>query len=280
MSTGDTTAAKNALFHGLDLLQALVDGFPKVPDYRFRLALVRLNLATFLERKDPNGAEALLRAARTEAEELVTKFPGVPEYTFALGNVLFCLGDLRGQRGDLAEARRLLSKAIELQRAALASDERSPSYRRALYASYRDYAEVLKRLGAHAEVARAALEFPRLAPDDPDTYRYAAIYLAGCVTLADGDASLPPAARRATADDYGRKAVALLRQAFERRLIFSPRELSNENFNPIRQRADFQALLKDMNRSAPERVKKVAFLAQDPTSEFLKVRNERVYSER
>src|SRR5262249_48321201 len=157
-------------------------------------------LGTMLERSDPNRAEAMLRAARTESEDLVAAFPGVPEYNFALGNALFCLGDLRAQRGDLAEGRRLLSKAIQQQRLALQSDSRSPSYRRPLCLSSRAYAEVLKRLAAHAELAGAVLELSRLAPDDPDSYRYAAIYLSGCVTLVADDASLPPADRHATAD--------------------------------------------------------------------------------
>jgi serine/threonine-protein kinase len=250
MSTSDTASAQRAMLHALELEQALVAGFPNMPDYRFRLALARLNLGTMLERRDPNEAEALLRAARTESEHLVAKFPGVPEYTFALGNVLRCLGNLRGRRSDLAEARRLLSKAIQQQRAALESDERSPSYRVALCVSYRDYAEALKRLGVHGELATAALELPRLGPDDPDPYRYAAVYLATCVTLVDADTALAPAARRTTAEDYARKAVDVLRQAFERRLIVSPKELDNENLNPIRHRADFQALQKAMEQYA------------------------------
>jgi hypothetical protein len=250
MSTGDTASAQRATLHALELEQALVAAFPNMPDYRFRLALGRLNLGTMLERKDPDQAEALLRAARAEGEDLVAKFPGVPEYTFALGNVLRCLGNLRGQRNDLAEARRLLAKAIQQQRAALESDARSTSYRVALCFSYRDYAEVLKRMEIHAELANAALELPRLAPDDPDPYRYAAFDLAACVTLVAGDSALSPAARRTRAEDYARSAVDVLRQAFERRLISSPKELANENLNQLRQRADFQALQKAMEQYA------------------------------
>jgi serine/threonine-protein kinase len=250
--TGDRAAAERSMLHALDLLQALQSEFPNMPDYHSKLALVRLNLGTMLERSDPDRAETLLRAARTEEEALVAAYPGVPEYLAALGNALFCLGSLRAQRNDLAEARRLLSKAIEDQRLALASDARSPSYRLALCLSYRNYAEVLKRLAAHAELAAAAQELPRVAPDDPDAYRYAAIYLAGSVILLAGDASIAPSAREPLQEEYARTAVDLLREALERRLIRDPRELANPNFDPIRQRNDFQRLLKQLMEQAPQ----------------------------
>ena len=248
-STGNTADAERALLHALELQQSLVAEFPNVPDYRSKVALTRLNLGTMLERTDPHRAEALLRAARTENEDLVAAFPGVPEYVFALGNALYCLGDLRAQGNDLAEARRLLEKAIQRLRVALESDPRSLSYRLSLCLCYRDYAEVLKRQAAHAELADAAQELPRLAPDDPDSFRYAAIYLAQCVALAAADTKL--AQPDPVVQHYARTAVGLLRKAFERRLIVDPRELANDNLDPIRQRDDFQKLLEEMKRSVP-----------------------------
>jgi serine/threonine-protein kinase len=248
-STGNTADAERALARALELVQSLVAEFPNVPDYRSKLAETRHNLGTMLERSDPQRAEALLRAARSDTEDLVAAFPGVPEYVFALGNALYCLGDLRAQSNDLAEGRRLLERAIQRLRVALESDPRSLSYRLALCLCYRDYAEVLKRLAAHVALAGAAQELPRLAPDDPDSYRYAAIYLAQCVALATADPTQPPSDQ--VVQHYGRTAVELLRRAVERRLIVDPRELANENFDPIRGRDDFQKLLEDLKRRVP-----------------------------
>jgi hypothetical protein len=116
----------------------------------------------------------------------------------------------------------------------------------------RDYAEALKRLSSHTDLAAAAQELPRAAPDDPDSYRYAAIYLAACVTLVASDASLSAAARHSMEEDYARAAVHLLRQAFERLLIADPRELDNPNFTPIRPRDDFQRLQNQMRQRSPQ----------------------------
>jgi serine/threonine-protein kinase len=248
-STGDAAGAERALGHALELQQSLAAEFPNVPDYRSKVALTRLNLGTMLERSDLARAEALLRAARKENEDLVAAFPGVPEYVYALGNALYCLGDLRAQGNDLAEARRLLERALQQLRVALDSDPRSLSYRLSLCLAYRDYAEVLKRQSAHAELANAAQELARLAPDDPDSFRYAAIYLAQCAVLAAADTRLAPPDR--VVEHYARTAVGLLRTAFERRLIIDPKELANDNFDPIRRRDDFQKLLEEMKRSVP-----------------------------
>jgi hypothetical protein len=240
-----------AFLHALKLLEALVTEFPGVPEYRSRLSQTQLNLGTMLETTDPARAEAMLRAAHTQMTALVATYPNVPEYTFALGNASFCLGDLLAHRNELAEARSLLSQALNEHRAALDSNPRSPAYRRALCVTYRDYAEVLKRLGAHAALAGIITALPAVAPDDPDAYRYTAYYLAQCAALAAADPHTPAARREPLQEQYGHGAVATLRHAFEKHLIADPRELANPNLDPIRDRADFQALLHEMKQHFP-----------------------------
>jgi tetratricopeptide (TPR) repeat protein len=248
---GPRAGAESAFLHALKLLEALVAEFPGVPEYRSRLSQTQLNLGTMLETIDAPRAEAMLRAAHKEMAALAATYPGVPEYTFALGNTLFCLGDLLAHRNDLPEARDLLNQALKQHRAALESNPQSPAYRRALCVTYRDYAEVLRRLGAHAELAGAITELPTLAPDDPDAYRYAAYYLAQCAALAASNSQTPAAQRDPLQRHYGQLAVATLRHAFEKHLIADPRELANPNLDPIRNRADFQALLHEMKRHLP-----------------------------
>ena len=246
-STGNTADAKRTLLRALELQQSLVAAFPNVPDYRSRVALTRLNLGTMLERTDPQRAEALLRAARTENEDLVAAFPGVPEYGFALGNALYCLGDLRAQGNDLAEARRLLEKAIQRLRVAFESDPRSPSYRLSLCLCYRDYAEVLKRQAAHAELADAGSGIAPPRPRRPRLFSLCRDLPRRLQALAAADTKL--AQTEPVVQQYARTAVGLLRKAFEQRLIVDPKELANDNFEPIRQRDDFQKLLEEMKRS-------------------------------
>jgi tetratricopeptide (TPR) repeat protein len=250
IKTGATKAAETALRGALQIQGKLAADFPGVPDYRYKLAATHLNLATLLEKSDPARASAELREALKDCERLATTFPGVPEYLFARGNALYCLGDVQARQGRITEARQNLGQATEHLRAALQANPRNPAYARALCLAHRDSAEVLKQLGAHAEAAAAAEEMPRIAPDDPDAYRFAAYYLAQCVALEAKDPHLDEPARGPLRESYGQRAVGLLRAAFERNLIVDPRELDNVSLDPVRDRGDFQKLLRIMKHKS------------------------------
>jgi tetratricopeptide (TPR) repeat protein len=253
--SGTSQEVRRVFEHALKLQGKLVADFPRMPEYRYRLALTRLTFGTALEKVNPAEAEATLRESLKDHEALAATYAGVPEYVFALGNVLFCLGDLRAQRGELSQARSDLNRAIHLQRNALDANPRNPSYRRALRLSYQDYAVVNRQLGLHAEAAAAVEELPRLAPDDADSYRSAAFCLAQCVDLAARDAQLSQDKKGPLQQAYARSAVEWLRKAFEKRLIADPHELDNRSLDPIREREDFQKLQWEMEqRTRPVRV--------------------------
>ena len=246
--TGAREPAEQSLRSALELQGKLAADFPGVPDYRYKRAATRLNLATLLEKTDPARAQAELGEVLKDCEQLATAFPGVPEYLFAVGNARYCLGDVQAREGQFPESRHNLGLAVERLRAALASSPRNPAYALALCVAHRDSAEVLKQLGAHARVADAAEQMPRVAPDDPDAYRFAAYYLAQCVALAAKDAQIAEPERQQLQQSYGQRAVELLRTAYERSLVVDPRELDNVNLDPIRGRDDFLKLLRVMKQ--------------------------------
>src|SRR5262249_52165910 len=112
-------------------------------------------------------------------------------------------------------------------------------------------AEALVRLRDHAAAARAAAEMPRPSPPDESADRFAAGILARCIPLAEQDATLAVEIRAELARVYGDQAMALLRQGVRRgpgpgldRLKADP------NLAPLRPRADFQKLVRELEEAA------------------------------
>jgi hypothetical protein len=71
-----------------------------------------------------------------------------------------------------------------------------------------------------------------------------------CSAAAANDASLPPAERERLADQYGARAVELLRKAQEAGHFKNPGRVehlkTDKDLDPIRNRSDFQAFLADL----------------------------------
>jgi WD40 repeat protein len=109
-----------------------------------------------------------------------------------------------------------------------------------------DLATLLLKKGNHADAATAAAQLPTIDPNQPDGYVRAAECLAGCMSLAENDARLPPEKRKELADRYGAQAGALLRQALAKGYRDSTRLRKDSAFDPLRARADFRQLLAEL----------------------------------
>jgi tetratricopeptide (TPR) repeat protein/tRNA A-37 threonylcarbamoyl transferase component Bud32 len=247
---GRPEAAEATLREALALRSKLVHDFPKRFDYRHRLAEVRRLLGSLLCRSGRHrDAEDALRADLEVQEQLVGAYPNVPEYQAALGCALDNLAILLLDLDRLAEARDCLARAIRYHRIALGANERNQNYRGFLRVDTINLAEIHGSLGAHTEAAAAAEELPRLAPDDPELYCDAARILARCAPLAASDPKLPEPQRRAQEQIDARRAVELLRKAFEKGLR-NLDELRQPDYDPVRGREDFQKLLEEVKAAS------------------------------
>ena len=142
-------------------------------------------------------------------------------------------------------------RAVRHQQAALKLLPSNPAYGRALGQHYRVLAEAQLRLGDHAAAARAAAEMPRPSPPDERADRFAAGVLARCIPLAERDSALPAEKREALARAYGNQAMALVRQGSRRGAGAGLDRLkSDPNLAPLRRRADFQKLVRDLEEAA------------------------------
>ena len=166
-----------------------------------------------------------------------------PQHIWAitlLFDVYSCRGKGLEQLGRLAEALSDYDRALELPRDA------DQGVQTRLYR-----AAVLARLRRHDQAIEVA---DALAGDrlDPGSTRYncACVY-SFAATAAQGDTGLPPPTRAARAEKYAAQAVVLLKRAhavgfFQDASAAPPASKSDPDLNPLRARADFQALLLDV----------------------------------
>jgi eukaryotic-like serine/threonine-protein kinase len=249
-TTGRPQPAADALGRASELRQRLAAEFPNYPDYVQKLAVTRVNLALALEQSDQGAASRAYRDALVLQAELTSRFPMVAEYRIALGRTSYTMARLTLRDGDLAAARALLEEAVLHHRTALELDDRSRTCREYLRDDHGVLAIVLIRLKEHALAAQSAADLPRVLPDSGLEYARAAGFLVQCCHLARQDETVAEPLRALHGEPYLQEAVDLLRQAFTRKLLKNPAILGQPEFNPLRDRIDFQELQSDLERAA------------------------------
>jgi serine/threonine protein kinase len=208
-----------------------------------------MNLVGVLQESGEAGQARLEDAFRrccSVLEELVRDFPEVPEYRSELGGTLNDLGALLRERGELAEARRLLEQAIVHQKAALQSDQRHPTYRQFLVNHYWQLAMALVQSGDHRAAAETARELALVSPKAPTPAYEAAGILARCMPLADRDTKLSAEQRKQLARSYGDRAIESLREAVRRGFQDAERLKKDRDLEPLRSRDDFKTLVNEL----------------------------------
>ena len=103
--------------------------------------------------------------------------------------------------------------------------------------------ETLIALGDHAAASASALQLAEAAVQPANDVYQAAGFLARCVPLADQDRQLPDAERQEVSRSYADRAVATLRQAVQHGFKDVALLKTDEAWQPLRQRPDFQKLL-------------------------------------
>jgi hypothetical protein len=149
-------------------------------------------------------------------------------------------------RGEPARARKHLEQAVLQVRPLLQADSRHSGHRESLCRYTGSLAETLLKIGDHQEAATMAEEAARLGQEDWKLILPAVRILAGCMPLAEKDNRLPEAERRSVAEAYGGRAVRLLQQAVEKGYQDAAALQKATDFGPLRQRADFQKLVRTL----------------------------------
>jgi tetratricopeptide (TPR) repeat protein len=231
-------AARDAL-HGLE---QLTDRFPDNPVYRLRLGTVQHHLGEILNAR--GGAEAALpwydkAAANHRAFLAVNEDDNTREM----------LGALEGHRGAALLARKRYDEARQAFEQAVACGGN-------LVCMYRlGHAQAQAHLGRYAPAVSEVEQVLREQQDNPHTMGAVCAFgaptysLAAAAVLKDSTTAESERSRRARA--YADEAVRLLRRAkeagfFRQNQANVKRATSLEALDPLRQREDFRALLKEI----------------------------------
>jgi eukaryotic-like serine/threonine-protein kinase len=229
-----------------DLLQKLVDEFPRAASYRADLGSAGNNLGAVLaELHRRDEALAAFRGALQARRGLAGEFPNDARHRHALAETLHNLAQLLGEKGDRAGAVLLLAEAIGHEAAALARRPDHPPYRDYQRHLHHVQADMLTRLGRHAEAAKAASAVPRLGAGRWQSAFVAAGLLARCAGLATEDTALPEGKRGELARAYADEARFWLQEA-GRRAANDPRGLNHLAWLVA---ADTDPVLRDSGRA-------------------------------
>jgi WD40 repeat protein len=155
---------------------------------------------------------------------------------------------------DYPKARRLVEEAAQHARSALTAAPKEAGYRATLAANRRLAASILIALGNHASVPTCVAEFLEMGANPADTAYDCGCYLSRCVPLAENDGNLPETKRKELAQQYAQRAVALLRQAFDKGWNNAEWIKQDRDLDPLRERADFEQCITELNtKVAPKK---------------------------
>jgi serine/threonine protein kinase len=241
--------AEDAYRQSLALREALLRDHPYVVSFMLDVAASCENLAmTIRESRSPEESLAWNARAIHTAETVLAQDRRDAEACFSIFNASLGRACALLDLGRREEADRSWRRAIEVS-------EGQPLITMRLYRP-----NPLARLGEHLQAAK---EMETLLAEGHtqalNLHTFAWVY-AICSTAAAHDARLPAAERQKLADQYGRRAVELLRRAQAAGYFRDAGRLAgtkkNKDFDPIRDRDDFKRLMGELEAIQKESVTK------------------------
>jgi serine/threonine protein kinase/Flp pilus assembly protein TadD len=281
--TGCTAKAEAAYLDALEMQRNLADTYPAVAEYHKDLAGCYNNLSILYSHSGCNDkAEIVYQEMVAIQKKLADAYPEVVEFAIDLGACYGNLGQLVNVNGRLREARKYFEDALQTLRQALDKDPQNGQARQALFMAQCGQAEILSRLGHHAEAIQnwdqagevadgrhqpelrlsraralaragdhtqattAAAELNKTSFCAGWFYHEMACVYSLASATARKDTGLSPRVRARLAELYASRAVKLLHKAFRKDrstgTMSSPR-LSKKDLEPLRARRDFKALM-------------------------------------
>jgi serine/threonine-protein kinase len=188
---------------------------------------------------------------RAEADyaKAVELQPDDPELRIERGQFFKRRGQADKAAADLAAAVEPKAKAVAKARAAFADAPHVTAKRTALGKAFSALAEVQRKAGRPADAAATTLESAGLWPGLSDELYNAACRLALCVPLV-GDGPGLTAAQQAERRRYADQAMDMLRRAARAGFNDVAQTRANADLNALRDRADYQELLEEMEQLA------------------------------
>jgi len=176
----------------------------------------------------------------------VTAAHPTPENQILLASTLRDLGVVLHRHHDDTGARPFLRRAFDLSREVLKAAPDVPRYREVFYDTLMQLCDTLIALGEHVAASDTALTAVGSGPEPGDGAYSAARVFALCIGLATKDSKLSEAGRDERTRYYSERALDLLQRSIAKGFKDAARVKKDPSFEPLRNRADFQKLLLEM----------------------------------
>jgi tetratricopeptide (TPR) repeat protein len=245
------TEAQHSFDLAADAAEALVSAHPDVAEFQNDLADIHNNQgALFFARHQPLAALESWERSAALSTRLVAEHPSVVEWQNDLAGTLNNLGIVYRDAGRAEEASRSWGRAAEIRVRLAALHPNVPDYRRGLAEVFGALGGLERRRGRLDEAARS-LRLAREAADtitDPrpgDLYTFAYVDAQSAALVGRGRAKLT-LAEESERQSLTDRAMATLRRAVKAGFGERKQLEQDVDLDPIRSRADFQALLLDL----------------------------------
>ncbi len=238
--------AEDALRQAIALTARLAGDRPGAGEDRHLLAIALLNMASLLpELKRAPEAGPFFERSVAEFEKLAAAAPRAAEIQHHFGIALAEQGVWLDRAGKTAEAKGVLTAAVDHQTLAVQLSKNAPGCRVARAEHLIALADVNRKLGAYPEAARLALEVPRGLPTAARAKGCfdAARALARVVTQLGADRNIPEKERDHLTRVYLTRTVVLLRDAVDARPELSGPIKADPDIKVLESRPEFQAIL-------------------------------------
>jgi len=251
--------ASAAYQKAVELLEAVTSERPDLPDQSYELALFLGDLSSSHQVAGKlDSALAGAQKALAIFERLDRQYPGLLNYQGALGSAYNMLCDVHRHRREPAEALAFAQKAQTLLDRLVSEHPKDVYSRIDLAKSYNNIGRILQQTGEPVEALRSFQRAVDLYesipnPDPRNTYNLAS-NLALCIPLIgmkNGSQGSLDSVKLSKADQvrcqvYGDRAVEVLRRAVRGGFPNAEILQSDTDIDSIRDRSDFQALIKDV----------------------------------
>jgi tetratricopeptide (TPR) repeat protein/tRNA A-37 threonylcarbamoyl transferase component Bud32 len=245
MSLGRFADATPHLLAALETRERLAADFPHTAAYRAQLAGVLASLGNVASQAGrTEEALAKLRRARDLFAAVVAEQPDSTQHELALAQTDANIGATLLAGGDLEGAALAFDAALRGFDACLGRAPDDPRLLEGRVVIGLNLALLEVQRGAHAAAVAALPDLARW-PGGREHLGAAWVY-AGASELARADSALTEAERTELAERHARSAVAALEASVERGYGVRADVEGDDTFAPLRQRADFQAVLRRM----------------------------------
>ncbi len=243
----------------VEILERITREYPDLADPLLQLAIYLGHLSAVQQMA--GKLDSALRSSEKAIgifERLDRQYPGVQKYQGGLAGTCNQLSDFYRRRHEPAEALTLAQRARDMLKQLIAKHPDDTMIRTELAKSYNSIGRLLQETGEPVEALQSfqrAVDLYESLPDLDDRYEYSlACNLAQGIPLIgmkNGMQGTVDTVKLSKADQlrrqrYGSRVVEVLRRIFERGSLDLDVIQSDTDLDPIRDRTDFQDLLKEV----------------------------------